>query len=470
MSLIRRGRLSQKGHARTGSDLNLPPLSLTTSRRQLLQGVAGAGIVSLLVPTIGWTDAAAQAATASNDSAVPWTFWVSTFDGKTLLLTGLDAGGKVIASGLHVPPITQRSPDGSTLISLDITGASSSAVHRLVLRSAKDGTVLGQLLGQTGVVSIGDTVVGHELTLEISADGSYAAVLDTAWSASGQRHVSKRTLNPNPTPAQEIVVNDMSSATSIEVFRLAPAAPIGHQFLAADVLALSCGFAAHSVLVSWTEPGRDQTVKLMSQSARLMGTAPLEPVHSAGMTPAVGLGLSHSGLWAQSVGFRAVQFVNSGLKASQANMFPADWGAAKPYPTRLISIDDTDLLVVNGGIPAAAIWDGRDARLVSSELLANQPGDPRSSMGQWTVDATKTHLYVADSSPRQGGVWVYDLPSLSLVDRWLSSTAFSALKCSADGSTIFALARDRPLVFSITPEGKTVAATELPQRPSGILG
>jgi hypothetical protein len=468
VSEVKRGRRSRNGQVGTGPELDMPDRSFTTTRRQLLYGVAGAGIVSVLVPTIGWTEAAAaQTDASSSTSTRPWTFWISSFDGETLSLTGLQPNGGVIATGLNVPIITQRSPSGSILISADIAGDASSSAHRLVMRSAYDGTILRQILGKTDAVAAGNKVVGHELALAISADGEYAAVLDTAWSTAGQRKALK--LGPKAVPGREELVVDLSSATSIEVFDLAGAVPVGHQLLTSGALSQNCGFAGQSVLATWTEPGPAQEVKVLSQSARSVGSAPMHSVSAAGMTPATGLQQSRSGLWAQSVGFDTIQFVNSSLKAGQVRVFPADWGAAKPYPTRLIGIGDSGLLVVNCGIPAAAIVQGNDAHVASAALLANQAGNPRLSMGQWSADASETHLYVADSSPRQGGVWVYELPSLRLVDRWLSSTAFAAVSCSPDGSTIFAIARERPLVFSITPEGRTVAATELPKQPSGII-
>jgi hypothetical protein len=469
MPLMKRASKSSNGHQATSAAPESPPASLTTTRRQLLRGVGGAGIASLIVPTIGWREAAAQSAAAAVTSASqPWTFWVSSFNGEVLSLTGLQANGSIVSAGLRVPIITQRSPDRSALISADIAHEAGSQAHRLVVRSASDGRVLHRILGKAGAVTTGEAVAGHELALAVSADGTYAAVLDTVWTIAGQSPLAAKG-GPESRNGPAELVNHLASATSIEVFSLGSGSAIGHHFLTTGALSQSGGFAGHSVLATWTEPGPEQTIRLLSQPAASFGSAPMRHVRAAGMAPASGLQQSHSQLWVQSAGFNAIQFVNSSLQAGRVGVFPDEWGAAKPFPTRLIGLADGKLLIVNCGIPAAAIIEGNSPHVVSKTMLANQPGNPRLALGEWTADAVGRRLYVADSSARQGGIWVYDLPSLRLADRWMSGTAFSAVSAAPDGSAIFAVAREHPLVFSITADGTTVAATELPEQPSGIL-
>ncbi len=495
MSLIKRSSKLASGRAATAANTatpantaNLtntanpsgPADSLTTTRRQLLRGAGGVGIASLIVPTIGWHEATAQAAQPASGAVSgsrPWTFWVSSLTGEELSLTGLRENGSIVAARLPVPLTTQRSPDGAALISADLAEEGGFHVHRLVVRSAADGKVLHRIHGKSGAVTAGAAVVGHELALSVSADGAYAAVLDTVWRVTGQRPIAAKASASSKSSAGSDritgepteLVDELGSATSIEVFSLGSRSAIGHHALTTGALSQTCGFAGHSVLATWTEPGPDQTIRLLSQPAQSFGSAPMHPVHAKGMVPASGLQQSHSKLWVQSAGFNAVQFVNSGLQAGHVAVFPQEWGAAKPFPTKLIGLPDGNLLMVNCGIPAAAIIDGTSAQVRSATMLASQPGNPRLALGEWTATATATRLYVADSSARQGGIWVYELPELKLVDRWLSGTAFAAVSAAPDGSAIFAIAREHPLVLSLTPDGTTVAATELPEQPSAIV-
>jgi hypothetical protein len=127
------------------------------------------------------------------------------------------------------------------------------------------------------------------------------------------------------------------------------------------------------------------------------------------------------------------------------------------------------LVVVHPGIPAAAVVDGATGSVRSQTRLASQQGVARGLLSGWSVDASRDYLYVADSSGTQGGVWVYDLPSLQLADRWLSTTAFAAVRCASDGSAIYAIGQDTPLAFVLTPQGGIASATELAAQPTGLL-
>jgi hypothetical protein len=141
---------------------------------------------------------------------------------------------------------------------------------------------------------------------------------------------------------------------------------------------------------------------------------------------------------------------------------------ARPFSTTLFALADDGLLVVNPGLAAAAIVDPVAVEVSSSARLAGGPGFASGLLSTWTADTDGSYLYVADTSGAQGGIWVYEVPSLQLVDRWLSTTPFAALQVSSAG-VIFAIGQDQPILFVLNADGAIQAATELAAPPTRLF-
>lgn len=452
----------------TRSQSRSTPSKLATTRRQLLQGAGGAGIVSLLVPTIGWAEASTKgqqnaASTASSGAML----WIGFQQGESLSLTAMDPTGALLVTNLSVPLVTTRSPDGSQLVSLDLADGNSGSAHQITLRSANEGTIAGLIAGSSSAVSSASNVSGHELRLSLSADARYAAALDTAWMVNGNREVTRTGPSGD---VQQFTVPDVSSLSGVEVFDLSAMTSVGSAALGSSSPATSCGFAGDVVAAWWTDFGLGGQRHAVAQAVQSMGTQPMQPISSEALTglPGGAAISTPGGLWIEIVDQNTLQVVAPTGQVDTVVVFPVDWGTAKPFPTGLFTFNDA-VVVVNPGVPAAAVVDAASGNVQAVTKLASQQGVARGLLSSWSMDVSADKLYVADNSGNQGGIWVYELPSLQLADRWLSSTAFAAVRCSPDGNTIYAIGQDAPLAFVLTSDGAVASATELTAQPSELL-
>ncbi|MDA8069910.1 MAG: hypothetical protein M0T77_15095 [Actinomycetota bacterium] len=256
-----------------------------------------------------------------------------------------------------------------------------------------------------------------------------------------------------------------------EIFDLTAGASMGVCPVAADVLSPTSGFAGDTAFVVWSPLGgsRAETnvVTWSTTSGVLNGPMETGGQPIGGQPSSATVCAAMSGMWVQAYGLGTLSVITTDGTLRTQIVFPDSLGAARPFPTMVFPLNPEQLLVVNPGLPAAAVVEPLTSIIDVSKELASHQGYGSGTLSPWTADTDGTYLYVADTSGAQGGIWVYEVPALELVDRWLSTTPFAAVQASADG--LFALARDQALLFVLNADGAIQSATELSAPPLTLV-
>jgi hypothetical protein len=315
-------------------------------------------------------------------------------------------------------------------------------------------------------------VDGHDVVLALSPDDRYALVADVSWAQSTVPQISKPPLTTLPVPLPLDRSHPPTLAGNnelvVEIFDLSAGSSLGSQIVAHNVLSPAGGFAGGVAVVAWSSlsgPRQTQvaTIPLAGNPASAIAQAP--PVVFGSVAPLSSA--SANAVWVQALGISRLATVNSAGKVQILPVFGDGLASARPFPTSLFILADERLLVVNPGIPAAARIDPVSGAVDLAQELASRPGSASGTLQSWSADIDSDYLYVADTSPLQGGIWVYSLTSLALVDRWLSTTSFAALRCANDG-VLFAVANSQPTILIIN-QGAIQSATELTTMPSYLF-
>ena len=121
---------------------------------------------------------------------------------------------------------------------------------------------------------------------------------------------------------------------------------------------------------------------------------------------------------------------------------------ARPVPSILLPAGNGRHLFARAGVGMALVdTDGRNV-VARAALPAGRPGNDRSPLSEQfaAVDPNRGVAYVADGRAGQGGIWVYDLHTLTLTDRWISNNRCEGVYLNpVDGSV-----RTTPLGSSLT--------------------
>ncbi len=439
-----------------------PPLT----RRQVLKGAVGAGAVALVVPTVRWGQAphqatpslvAAPGSAATIQSAALW-FYRSV--GQTIELGAINPDATTAASGLTMPLACQFASNGLYLACASIQHpGTAEANHVLTILDLSTG----QSTEASGLPFNDDGVSCHALTVRISSDSTTLAILDSAWTITPGAPLSRSIFGATTT----LPSLGFQSLHTVEVFLASTVASLGLvalEDLVDNIVAVDLAFLGSDPLVLIGQPGGMLQQYLLNSSPTVQTSASnqiggLMPQHASSVSLA-------SGSFVRALGMNGAEIVNSDLTTTQLR--PLTGTSAKPSPASVLAIDAETALLVNPGLPSAATLNTTTAAVQSSAVLSNFPPLMATPLRRWVAACSSTTLYVADMN---GGIWVYNLPTLQLADRWLSSTPFAAVVVPPAGAAIFAITPSmaaQPLAMSLSPSGAVIATAELPFAPTGL--
>ncbi len=163
-----------------------------------------------------------------------------------------------------------------------------------------------------------------------------------------------------------------------------------------------------------------------------------------------------------------IEYVDVGSGVTVDVLYPLaglDASSARPRAATLLDAGAGLKLFAQAGIGMALISVEERTVLVRAELPSGPPNSSPSPLCEQfaAVDVRRETVYVADGREGQGGIWVYDLPTLKLRDRWLSNTRFEGLWVSPTDGSVQASPLGSNLVLSFDSGGQVQFS--VPLRP-----
>jgi len=453
----------------------------TITRRQLIGGVASVAGVSLLVTQTGQTAQALGLVASSQGTSggatvspstvsgnVSWFAGVNPTDGLWHLLS-LDTQGvrrsNVLGSGL--PPLVNTARESVLLLGLTQQGALRSLT---VDEQLADGT--SRRVARLDETVVADPSTVWTVTPALAPDGVHLGLaflgtvvtpvpLRPEKSASGSSPL--QAAGPSIT-YRGLQLLAIDSGAASPYFPLEPKAGLIN---GPGIALTSTTVALYTRAVSPLPSSSGSLTVDFLATASYNGTAVAAPteVLAGPFSESRVIGADGLGHVLRITGDDAVEVddLTSATVVSRVTPFPDSLPfAARPVSTSVLPLGGNRLALVNVGRRVAAVLDTSSPQsvVVASLNVAGQ-GQADPTAGVAAADVQLARLYIPDPSGIRGGIWVLDLNTLSVVDRWLSSTSFDFVAVDPASHCVFAKASNSTVLFVFNSDGSTAGVTQV---------
>jgi hypothetical protein len=454
--------------ARDGKRGTKPPLF---NRRILLQSAAVSGGAAMLVtikaPEPAW--ATAETGQTDDPSTDALCHYGLNVQAATNFLQGFSTGGTTLFTIDPLDAHLARTVSQETLVGA--TPSNTQESTGVVI------TKIGAYTGQTATCQGSALPVprgnSYIFSLAINPSGDQAAVLhQPAWVP--QMSTVDKTAGGR---SIKVDVGAWAGSRYLETFDLTSMRSLGLVELDSNVDYApigSIGYAADNTIFVFSRERSSGEEPTTSFTCRALVDGKLSAESSLPETVAVGS--IYEGLPYSILSSTVIAQQTSNLTLDYLNIFTGQVEtelpllatldrsvSAKGLPSRILSAGEGRIVYVRAGRGADLIDLASQTVLASVEIsadVATRDGTPTLRQLFAAVDTVNERLLVADARPNQGGIWVYDLANLVLVDRWLSSTRVEGLYCGLMSGTLFATALGTSLTLALDTNGNVQSTFE----------